>query len=108
VQGGEPLSLLKRRPPSAFERRVVVVPPGAERPYDEAEWLDAVVVVERGTIELDCPGGASLRLPPGSVLWLAGLPLRALCNRGPELAVLAGVRRRPMSYRSRDRLDSDD
>jgi hypothetical protein len=46
------LSFLGRRLPPAFELRVVAVAPGGERPYDEDEWRDALVVVERGEIEL--------------------------------------------------------
>ena len=60
-----------------FERRIVSVPPGGALDYDEADWRDALVLVVRGEIEL---GGE--RFGRGSVLSLAGLPLRALHNRG--------------------------
>jgi hypothetical protein len=90
-----------RRPPShlgrevspAFDVRRTVVDPGADRLFDEAEWRDAIVLVESGEIELDCVGGASSRLRCGAVLWLTGLPLRALRNRRPEPAVLLAVSR---------------
>ena len=72
-----------------FERRIVSVPPGGSRAYDEADWRDALVVVVRGEIEL---GGK--RFGCGSVLSLAGLGVRALHNRGAEPAELIAVRRR--------------
>ena len=88
------LSLLDRPLPPAFELRVVTVPPGGARPFDEAEWRDALVVVERGEIELEFVAGADWRCRRGDVLWLTGLPLRALHGRGTEPAVLSAVSRR--------------
>ena len=80
--------------PLGFEVRAVGVEPGARRIYDEAEWADALVVVRRGEIELECLNGARLRFRRGALLWLAGLPLRALHNRGRERALLLAVSRR--------------
>jgi hypothetical protein len=77
-----------------FEVRRVAVAPGRARPYDTAEWRDALVVVEQGRIELECLGGCRLTFERGAVLWLTGLPLRALHNRGPEPAVIAAFTRR--------------
>jgi len=51
------LSFLGRRLPSAFEVKVIALAPGRERTYDEADWRDALVVVEGGEIELECVGG---------------------------------------------------
>jgi hypothetical protein len=51
--------------PRASQRRVVVVTPGAELPYDESEWHDAIVVLERGDIELACTEGRPLDISPG-------------------------------------------
>jgi hypothetical protein len=51
--------------PRASQRRVVVVTPGAELPYDESEWHDAIVVLERGDIELACTEGRPLGISPG-------------------------------------------
>lgn len=89
------LSFLFRRLGPAFERRVIVVAPGRSRAYDETEWRDALVVVEHGQIELESAAGARRRFVRGEVLCLAGLPLRALHNRGPEPAVLVAVSRPP-------------
>jgi hypothetical protein len=92
--GRERLAFLGRPLPGSFERRVVVVAPGRQRAFDDAEWRDALVVVERGEIELECLGGTCWRFGRGDVLWLIGLPVRALHNPGREPAVLAAVSRR--------------
>ena len=91
--GGERLSLLGRPLSQLFQLRVVVVVPGRERAYHEAEWRDAIVFVERGEIELECPG-SNRRFTRGDVVWLVGLPLRVLHNRGREPALLVAVSRR--------------
>ena len=80
--------------PSGFEVRAVAVEAGVERIYNEAEWRDALVVVTRGEIELESHSGDSCRFGRGSVLCLAGLPVRALRSRGSEPAVLVAVSRR--------------
>jgi quercetin dioxygenase-like cupin family protein len=72
----------------------IAIEPGCERAYDEAEWRDALVSVTRGEIELECLGGSRHRFRTGDVLWLAGLPLRALRNRGTEPVLLVTVSRR--------------
>lgn len=92
--GGDPLSWVRGEVPPGFERRVVTIAPGGERAYDEVEWRDAIVVVARGTVELEAPTGVRRRLTRHAVLWLAGLPLRALHNPGTDTTVLVAVRRR--------------
>jgi quercetin dioxygenase-like cupin family protein len=86
--------LLRTRPPQRFELRVTAVAPGHTLAYHETDWRDALVVVEHGEIELECLGGTRRRFGQGDVLWLVGLPLRALGNPGPEPAVLLAVSRR--------------
>jgi hypothetical protein len=77
-----------------FILRAVAVAPGCERAYDEAEWRDAIVSVTCGEIELESLSGSRYRFRSGDVLWLAGLPLRALHNSGVEPALLLAVSRR--------------
>jgi quercetin dioxygenase-like cupin family protein len=89
----ERLSFLDRDPPPRFDVRWVTVAPGGRRPYDEADWRDALVIVERGPIELECTAGGRRSFKSGDIMWLVGLPLRALHNPGPEPAVLAAVSR---------------
>jgi len=87
-------SFLGRPLPSAFELRVVSVEPGAERLYVEEDWRDTIVVVEEGEIDLEMRCGACPRFVRGDVLWLTGMRLRALLNRGTETATLSAVSRR--------------
>jgi hypothetical protein len=77
----------------ALHVRAVAIAPGRERPYVEAEWLDSIVTVTYGEIELESVSGARLVLTRGDVLWLAGLPLRALHNRRADPALLVAVSR---------------
>jgi hypothetical protein len=76
-----------------FQVRAVAVPPGSTLPYVEGDWRDALVVVHYGEIELECVNGTRRRFADGDVLWLAGLPLRAVHNSGAEPALLAAVSR---------------
>jgi hypothetical protein len=91
------LSIAGRALPPAFVRREIVVPPGDERPYDPEEWVDSLVVVKDGEIELECRAGHLATFRRGDILWLTGLPLRVLRNRGTEPAVLVAVSRREMA-----------
>ena len=88
------LRLALRCPSPSFERRTVTVAPGSTRPYRESEWVDALVVVERGAVELECVRGGRRAFAAGAVLWLSGLPLRAVHNAGDEPARLVAVSRR--------------
>jgi hypothetical protein len=96
-------SFLGCRLPSWARLRVVVVAPSQRLAYDEADWRDAIVVVEAGAIDLECLGGSRRRFLRGDMLWLSGLTLRALHNPGPEPAVLAAVSRRREPTRRRAR-----
>jgi hypothetical protein len=90
----EPRSFLRRNLPASFERRLVVVDPGRMREYDTREWIDALVIVEGGEIELESALGARWRFARGHILWLMGLPLRALHNKGREPVTLVAIRRK--------------
>jgi hypothetical protein len=89
---GRPI-LLGGRAPKDFRIRRIVVAPGAERLYDEAEWEDSIVLVESGRLELECRSGKRCHFGRGDLLWLIGLPLRVLRNRGPVPTVLVAVSR---------------
>jgi hypothetical protein len=86
-------SFLGRPLPPGFRLHVVALAPGHARAYDSAEWRDALVVVERGAIELETVSDGRCPFERGDVLWLNGLPVRALHNRGVEPAVLVAVSR---------------
>src|SRR3954469_16152693 len=93
--GAGRLTFLDRALPATFELRLVALDPGGDRPYDPAEWRGALVVVERGEVELEATSGRCWTFKAGSVLWPVALPRRALHNRGPEQTVLSAVTRRP-------------
>ena len=76
---------------SRFDFRVIAVDPGGQRAYHAEEWRDALVVVGRGRIVLECRGGEGHAFGRGETLWLSGLPLRALRNPGREPALLIAV-----------------
>jgi hypothetical protein len=90
----ERFSLLGRELPAWAVRRVSLLGPGRERAFDPAEWRGALVVVERGQIELVTEADECSRFVRGDVLVLAGLSLRALRNPGDQTAVLATLERR--------------
>ena len=92
--GQPPLSLLGRRLPPSFDRRVLVLAPGHTLVYHDAEWRGALVVVEQGQIELECLDGSRHRFGHGAILWLDRLPLLALHNCAHISAVLVAVARR--------------
>jgi quercetin dioxygenase-like cupin family protein len=79
--------------PPGFEYRAVTIDAGGDRIYHRLEWRDALILVTRGEIELECRDGSSQRLARGDVFWLAGLPLRRIHNCGSEPARLLAVRR---------------
>lgn len=80
--------------PGRFAVRAIAVPPGGVRRYDPGEWRGALVLLERGELELEALDGTRRRLAAGAVLWLGGLPLRVLRASGREAAVLVAVTRR--------------
>jgi hypothetical protein len=77
----------------AISRRTVSVAPGGARPYDTEEWRDALVVVESGEIDVEGLAGSRARFCRGDILWLVGLSLRGLSNRGTGPAVMAAYTR---------------
>ena len=75
----------------AFEVRVVRLEPGARRPYRREDWHDALVLVERGEVELEGLAGGRATFRRGSVLCLDGVSVRGLRNRSAEAAWLVTV-----------------
>ena len=90
----EPITFLGRPLGPSFRSRTVTIRPGGTRPYEEAEWRDALVVVENGTVVVECHAGGRRTFRTGEVLWLSGIGVRALHNEGQESAVLVAVSRR--------------
>ncbi len=89
------LSFLQLPLPRTVDLRLVSIPPGGARPFVAAEWDDSLVVVEQGAVELECVRGGRRAFSTGAVIFLTGLPLRAIHNPGPDTALLAAVSRIP-------------
>ena len=75
--------------------RSVTLAAGCERPYEQSEWADAIVLVQQGEIELECLGGTRSCFGTGALLCFDSLPLRTLRNAGGEPALLIAVSRFP-------------
>jgi hypothetical protein len=88
------LWFLDRRVSPQFEIRQLAVPPRSIRAFPQAEWADSLVVVEHGSIELECLNGARRSFGSGDVLCLRRLPLRLLRNRGRLPVLLTAISRR--------------
>ncbi len=76
-----------------FARRTVTLEPGVVVRYDEAAWLDAIIFVTAGEIDLECSNGTCHRFTRRDILWLAPLPLRAVRNTGLVPARLLAISR---------------
>jgi hypothetical protein len=76
-----------------FSSWTVSVAPGGARAYDAEEWRDALVVVEAGEIDVEGLAGSRARFCRGDILWLVGLPLRGLSNRGTGPALMTAYTR---------------
>lgn len=91
-----PLPFLGGPAGADFAKRELTVAPGCSQAYDPADWRDAIVVLERGRVDLVHLDGRRVSLSDGAVVSLDGLALRCLHNPGPAPAVLVAVsRRRP-------------
>jgi glyoxylate utilization-related uncharacterized protein len=86
-------SFLGRRVPPCFVMRVVTVPVGSAVAYVEEEWRGAIVVVERGEVELEAVDGERHRFGPGDLIWLEGVRLRVLRNAGEQPLRLKAISR---------------
>lgn len=80
--------------PPAFERFRTVLPSGDSRPTRRADWAGCLVLVERGTVEVDCDAGGTRSFATGDLIALDWLPLRMLRNPGADEACLLAIRRR--------------
>jgi hypothetical protein len=90
----DPLVLTGRLWPT-FAARTVVLTPGSALPFAEADWSDALIVIESGELEIETINGLRRRFRAGEILWFAGLGLRVLRAGGAEPTVLKAVSRLP-------------
>jgi FAD/FMN-containing dehydrogenase len=93
--GADEHFVLRAPPDGRFARREVILAPGQERRFKEAEWRDTLVVVSAGSVEIETQCGVRRTFIRGDVVFLTGLSVRVLRNPGQMSAVLDTVRRRP-------------
>lgn len=88
-----PLAFLGSPLPRWVDRTAVTIEPGGVRPYVEAEWRDALVIVEQGEVVLECTRNGFTTFRAGDVLWLVDVPLRRMHNYGVEPTVIVAISR---------------
>ncbi len=74
-----------------FHRREVTVAAGTRLEFVDAAWRGALVLVERGEVDLCCSRGGSRRFGAGAILFFDGLDLVALRNPGLVDTVLVAL-----------------
>jgi hypothetical protein len=94
MTGDESACALFRGPlPEGFSRRVFWLGPGAEVGVEPETLPEAIVLVERGALELECPSGARWRFESGSMIPIGALPVVRLRSVGDGPLVLVAVSR---------------
>ena len=86
-------ALTREHLPPGFVRWRLSLAPGAERASSASEWEGAIVLVARGTLDIECLAGGCERFHRGDLLALGWLPVRALRNPGRAPLELVAVRR---------------
>jgi quercetin dioxygenase-like cupin family protein len=83
------ISFLGRQCPENFRLSVVIVQPRDDIEWRPADWADALIVVERGELEVELRSGTRAWFREGAILVLAGLSLRRLRNSSRDPLVLS-------------------
>jgi hypothetical protein len=93
-------TLFRDPPPTGFSQRVLRVASGFELNLETACLHKAIVLVERGELEVECRAGARRRFGCGSMIAIAGVPIAHLRSVGADPLVLLAVSR--TSHRATD------
>ena len=80
--------------PAAFERWEEHLPPGASRRSSASEWAGALVLVQSGTLAVDCEATGRAIFRARDLLALGWLPIVSLRSVGSEAVHLVAVRQR--------------
>ncbi len=80
-------------PPAGFAVRRVCVLPGTARAYQAEDWRDSLVLVATGELELVGVCGSTHTCRAGDLIYLDGLPLCLLRNRGSATTLLVALSR---------------
>jgi hypothetical protein len=89
----ESVSFLGVPCPKGFRLRTLTLQAWDAMDYVRADWVDTVVVVERGELEVECRSGARALFHEGASLVFSGLGLRRLRNAGNAPLVLSALSR---------------
>jgi hypothetical protein len=81
---------------------------GIELAVNAVDWRDSIVVVERGSLEVEGLDGNRTTFTTGAMLCLDGLPTGTLCNRGPDPVQLFALSRASAPLESSTEVDIDD
>lgn len=79
--------------PPSIGRWQVVIGVGEVLAAHESDWIGALVLVERGTLRVECRAGGTETFGPGSLVALECLPLHRLGGVGGDEVRLLAVRR---------------
>lgn len=93
MDGPERISFLGARCPKNFRLRTVILQPADAIDYQRAAWLDTLVVVERGELEIECHSGARARFREGAIVVFAGQAVLRLRNASSAPLVLSALSR---------------
>lgn len=87
------LSFLGTCPPKSFRLRTVTLQPGETVGYQAADWVDTLVVVEVGALEVECRSGACASFAEGAILVFTELEPSSIRNGGNGPVVLSALSR---------------
>jgi hypothetical protein len=93
TDGPDDVSFTGRQCPGRFRLRTLTLQPSDAIDFVPADWADAVVIVERGALEIECRTGRRATFDQGAVLVFDGLTLRRLRNAGAVPLVLSALSR---------------
>lgn len=94
MDGADPISFFDPHCARSAVVRGLILQPHDAIDYNEADWIDTLVIVERGELEVECPTGRRALFGEGAVLAFVGLTVQRLHNAGDRPLVLSAVSRR--------------
>ncbi|HZC72850.1 MAG TPA: hypothetical protein VE442_19290 [Jatrophihabitans sp.] len=93
MDDAERISFLDARCPAAFRLRRLILQPQDAIDYRSVDWIDTLVIVERGQLELETGDDARAWFAEGAVLVLADLGVQRLRNASDTPLVLSALSR---------------
>jgi hypothetical protein len=93
MDDADPISFLGRSCPESFRLCMMILQPRDAIEWRPADCADALIIVERGELEVELRSGTRAWFRQGAILVLAGLPLRRLRNPGRAPLVLSALSR---------------